>query len=63
MCFFKNPKINTKPLEVTASQLVPETQAKAPEAVEAGGTTDEFNKKKGRKQLTIDKSAYNPVNY
>ena len=60
MCI-KQPKISTQPLQVTAQQLVPETTAKDPNAAEMGGTADEFNKKKGRKMLTIDRG-YNPTN-
>lgn len=59
MCL-KMPKVNTSSLQVTGSQLVPETQAKTPETAELGGTNDK-NEKKGRKMLTIDRG-YNPMN-
>lgn len=63
MCIFKKPKIKTQPVEVSAAQLVPETKAPAPEAPSVGGTNDNYNKRKGRKQLTIERDSYNPVNY
>lgn len=61
MCWkVKTPSVNTT---VPASSLVPQTDAPEPESVEYGGTKDTFNKRKGRKQLTIQRNgAYNPSN-
>lgn len=60
MCFkVKTPSVNT---DVSGSALVPETNAKEPDSPEYGGTSDTFNKKKGRQQLTIARNgAYNPT--
>lgn len=60
MCWkIKTPSVNT---DVSASSLVPETNAKDPDSPEYGGTTDTFNKKKGRQQLTIARNdVYNPT--
>lgn len=61
MCFFKvkTPSVNT---DVSAAQLVPQTDAVTPDSPEYGGTQDTFNKKKGRQQLTIARNGvYNPT--
>lgn len=61
MCFWKvsTPKVNT---DVSAAQLVPQTDAVTPDSPEYGGTSDTFNKKKGRQQLTIARNGvYNPT--
>lgn len=60
MCWkIKTPSVNT---DVSASSLVPETNAKDPDSPEYGGTADTFNKKKGRQQLTIARNGiYNPT--
>lgn len=62
MCFFKvkTPQIDTS---IPASTLVPETQAKEPDSPAIGGTEDTYNQRKGRKALTINRSAgYSSVN-
>lgn len=49
--------------EVTASQLVPKTEAAEPDSPAFGGSEDTYNRKKGRKQLTIERNeSYNPTN-
>ena len=61
MCFWKvkTPKVNT---DVSAAQLVPQTDAPPPDSASYGGTEDTFNKRKGRNQLTINRNGvYNPV--
>lgn len=61
MCFWKvsTPKVNT---DVSAAQLVPQTDAVKPDSPEFGGTKDTFNKKKGRQQLMIERNGvYNPT--
>lgn len=65
MCFkVKSPSVaNT---QVTASQLLPSTEATEPESPVYGGDGDAFNKKKGRDALKIKMNStstgYNPVN-
>ena len=61
MCFWKvsTPKVNT---DVSAAQLVPQTDAVTPDSPQFGGSEDTFNKKKGRQQLTIARNGvYNPT--
>lgn len=62
MCWqIKQPKVST---EVPAANLVPQTNAATPDSAQYGGSEDVFNKRKGRKQLTIDRnSSFNPTNY
>ncbi len=62
MCFrIKTPSVNTT---VPATNLVPQTNAATPDSAQYGGSEDTFAKKKGRKQLTIDRnSSFNPTNY
>ena len=61
MCW-KMPKVQTP--NVSASQLVPQTESPEPESPIVGGSEDTFNKSKGRQQLTIQRnSGYNPTNY
>lgn len=65
MCFkVKSPSVaNT---QVTASQLLPSTEATEPESPVYGEGGDTFNKKKGRDALKIKmnptSTGYNPVN-
>lgn len=65
MCFkVKSPSVaNT---QVTASQLLPSTEATEPESPVYGGDSDAFNKKKGRDALKIKMNStstgYNPAN-
>lgn len=60
MCWkVKTPSVNTA---VSGASLVPQTDAPEPDSPEYGGTNDTFNKKKGRKQLTIERNGvYNPT--
>lgn len=61
MCW-KMPKVQTP--GITASQLVPKTDAEEPDSPLLGGSEDTFNKRKGRHQLTINRnSGYKPMNY
>ena len=61
MCFkVKSPSVNT---DVSAAQLVPQTEAETPDSPEYGGTEDTFNQKKGKQKLTIARNGvYNPTN-
>ena len=65
MCW-KMPKVQTHSIQ--GSQLVPQTDAKEPESPMVAGSEDTFNSKKGRQQLTIQRttdksSGYSPMNY
>nr|DAF59471.1 MAG TPA: protein of unknown function (DUF5476) [Caudovirales sp. ctIZM3] len=65
MCW-KMPKVQTPSIQ--GSQLVPQTDAKEPESPMVAGSEDTFNSKKGRQQLTIQRttdksSGYSPMNY
>lgn len=61
MCWkVKTPKVNT---DVSAAQLVPQTESETPESPQFGGTEDTFNTAKGKKKLTINRnSTLNPTN-
>lgn len=67
MCFFKVKTPSVANTSVTASQLVPQTEAPTPETYVAGGTDDtSIAKRKGRNSLIIKRdtsNSYNPVNY
>lgn len=67
MCW-KMPSVQTP--SIAGSQLVPKTDAKEPESPLVAGSEDTYNQKKGRQQLTIQrssdknsKSGYNAMNY
>lgn len=67
MCW-KMPSVQTP--SIAGSQLVPKTDAKEPESPMLAGSEDTFNLKKGRQQLTIQrtsdkdsKSGYSAMNY
>lgn len=65
MCFFKVATPSVQNMPITASQLLPQTEAKAPESPAYGGSDDVY-KHKGRDSLKINLNkgtgGYNPVN-
>lgn len=65
MCFFKVKTPSVANTQVTASQLLPSTEATEPESPVYGDGAA-FNKKKGREALKIKRNptstGYNPVN-
>jgi hypothetical protein len=68
MCWkIKTPSVSTTvpTPAVAATNLVPQTEAQAPDSAQLGGSEDSFSQKKGRKQLTIDRrnSSFNPTNF